>query len=181
MTTSLRANQSSCRHPAIINRRVHGLRTNWGLALFAFAFALGGGDAAHSATSKPSTAAATATVQPEESRMWMTVGERRFSITLADTEAAHAFAALMPISMDMGDLHGNEKYADLPQALPTDASRPGTIHNGDLMLYGTKTLVVFYLTFDSAYSYTHLGRVDDTDGLIQALGRDSVRIDFSMN
>ncbi|HBP41240.1 MAG TPA: hypothetical protein DD644_05740 [Halomonas sp.] len=113
--------------------------------------------------------------------MWMTVGERRFSITLAGTEAAHAFAALLPISMDMGDLHGNEKYADLPQALPTNASRPGTIHNGDLMLYGTKTLVVFYLTFDSTYSYTHLGRVDDTDGLIQALGRDSVRIDFSMN
>lgn len=179
MTTSLRANQSSCRHPAIKNRPVHGLRAYWGLALFAFA--LGGGGAAHSATSEPSTSASTATVQPEESRMWMTVGERRFSITLADTEAAHAFAALMPISMDMGDLHGNEKYADLPQALPTNASRPGTIHKGDLMLYGTKTLVVFYLAFNSTYSYTHLGRVDDTDGLAQALGRDRVRIDFSMN
>lgn len=113
--------------------------------------------------------------------MWMTVGERRFSITLADTEAGHAFAALLPLSMDMADLHRNEKYADLPQSLPTNASRPGTIHNGDLMLYGSRTLVVFYQTFNSSYSYTRLGRVDDPDGLSQALGRGTVRIEFSSN
>ena len=49
------------------------------------------------------------------------------------------------------------------------------------MLYGSKTLVVFYLTFDSSYSYTRLGRVDDPDGLAQALGRRDVRIVFSKN
>ncbi len=125
--------------------------------------------------------AAAPSVQSEELRMWMTVGERRFAITLADTEAARAFAAMLPLSMDMVDLHGNEKYADLPRSLPTSASRPGTIRNGDLMLYGSRTLVVFYLTFDSSYSYTRLGRVDDPAGLAQALGRGDVRIVFSGN
>lgn len=111
--------------------------------------------------------------------MWMTVGERRFAITLTDNAAARAFAELLPLTLDMPDLNGNEKHVSLPKALPTNASRPGTIRNGDLMLYGSDTLVVFYLTFDSSYSYTRLGRVDDPAGLAQALGPRSVRVVFS--
>ncbi len=111
--------------------------------------------------------------------MWMTVGERRFAITLGDNKPARAFAALLPLTLDMTELNGNEKYAQLPKALPTNASRPGTLHNGDLMLYGSDTLVVFYLTFSSSYAYTRLGRVDDPTGLAESLGRRGVRIVFS--
>jgi hypothetical protein len=114
----------------------------------------------------------------EESRMWMTVGERRFAITLTDSAAARAFAAQLPLTLDMSELNGNEKHADLPKALPANASRPGTIRNGDLMLYGAETLVVFYLTFQSSYSYTRLGRVDDPSDLPQALGPRGVRVLF---
>ena len=121
----------------------------------------------------------TASVQPEELRMWMTVGERRFAITLDDNAAARAFAKLLPLTLDMAELNGNEKTVSLPNALPTNARRPGTIRNGDLMLYGSNTLVVFYLTFDSAYWSTRLGRVDDPTGLAQALGPRSVRVVFS--
>lgn len=123
--------------------------------------------------------AAEASPNLEEARMWMTVGERRFAITLADTEAARAFAAQLPLTLDMAELNGNEKHADLPAALPTDAKRPGTNHSGDLMLYGTSTLVVFYETFRSSYPYTRIGRLDDPDGLSQALGRRDVRIAFT--
>jgi hypothetical protein len=49
----------------------------------------------------------------------------------------------------------------------------------DLMLYGTNTVVVFYLTFDSPYSYTRLGRVDDPDRLARVLGQSSVKVEFS--
>ena len=116
---------------------------------------------------------------PEERRIWMTVGERRFSITLADNEAARAFAALLPLTLDMPDLNGNEKHVKLPKALRVNASTPGTIRNGDLMLWGADTLVVFYLTFDSPYSYTRLGRIDDPAALPQVLGRGEVRIVFT--
>lgn len=111
--------------------------------------------------------------------MWMTVGEHRFAIALADNEAARALAALLPLTLDMIELNGNEKYVDLPHQLPTKASRPGTIHDGELMLYGSNTLVVFYSTFNSSYSYTRLGRIEDPTGLAQALGRRGVRIVFS--
>jgi hypothetical protein len=117
-------------------------------------------------TSVVPPAAATTTAAADR-RIWMSVGDRRFAVTLADTEA------------DMPDLNGNEKHAKLPKPLPQSAVKPGTIRNGDLMLWGADTLVVFYLTFDSAYSYTRLGRIEEAAALPQVLGRGQVRIGFS--
>jgi len=127
------------------------------------------------------TDASPASMRQEESRMWMTVGECRFAITLTDNAAAQAFAALLPLTLDMSELNGNEKHADLPKPLPANARRPGTIRNGDLMLYGGDTLVVFYQTFQSSYSYTRLGRVDDPSELAHTLGPRGVRVVFSKN
>jgi hypothetical protein len=167
----------------IDHHRARSLQVLRGLNLLLGLLVLGACEAGEQSTpaSPVATAAdaAPASVKPEESRMWMTVGERRFAITLTDNEAARAFAAQLPLTLDMAELNGNEKHADLPKALPANASRPGTIRNGDLMLYGTNTLVVFYSTFNSSYSYTRLGRVDDPAGLAQALGRRSVRVTFS--
>jgi hypothetical protein len=144
---------------------------------------LGGCGAGQIATSDAPAAVATnaapPSARPEESRMWMTVGERRFAITLTGNAAAREFAARLPLTLDMEELNGNEKHADLRAALPAHASRPGTIRNGDLMLYGTNTVVVFYETFDSSYAYTRLGRVDDAADLPRELGRGRVRIVFS--
>ena len=130
----------------------------------------------HARDQATASAAASQTKSP---RIWMTVGERRFAVTLADTEAARAFAARLPLTLHMADLNANEKKFDLPYALPSNASRPGTIRNGDLMLWGDNTVVVFYLSFDSPYAYTRLGRLDDPNGLAQVLGKGSVQVGFS--
>lgn len=131
------------------------------------------------ASAAKATSVSASTKKPTELRLWMTVGERRFAVTLSDNPAARAFAAQLPLVLDMDDLNANEKKVTLPKALPVNASRPGTLRIGDLMLWQTNTLVVFYVTFDSPYSYTRLGRVDDVNGLAQALGADSVRVAFS--
>ena len=153
-----------------------------GLSLLLGLLVLSGCEAGQQSTPVPvvpAANAAPASMKSEESRMWMTVGERRFAITLTDNAAARGFAEQLPLTLDMDELNGNEKHAKLPRALPANATRPGTIRNGDLMLYGSDTLVVFYLTFSSTYSYTRLGLVDDPDGLAQALGRRNVRVAFS--
>lgn len=125
--------------------------------------------------------AASASSITEKSRMWMTVGEQRFAITLADNAAARTFATLLPLTLEMSDLNSNEKYASLPGALPSNAIKPGTIHAGDLMLYGNDTLVIFYSTFESTYAYTRLGHVDENGNLAQVLGRHAVRVTISQN
>lgn len=157
--------------------RSSGRALAW-LALLVCLPGLGRCEAGAQATSALPVAAA-ASMNPKEARMWMTVGERRFAVALADNAAARAFAAQLPLALHMSELNGNEKHAELPQPLPGEARRPGTLRAGDLMLYGTQTLVVFYSTFASSYSYTRLGRVEDSAGLAQALGRRDVRVAFS--
>ena len=68
----------------------------------------------------------------------------------------------------------------LPSSMPSNSSNLRTIRNGDLMLYGSTTLVLFYKTFSTSYSYTKLGSVDDATGLETALGSGSVIVSFEL-
>lgn len=109
------------------------------------------------------------------------VGDYSFSVTLEDNATARAFTALLPMTVTMNEMNGNEKYHYLSENLPTDSYRPGTIRNGDLMLYGSSCVVLFYETFSSSYSYTHIGRLDNPSGLASALGRGNVNVTFEIN
>ena len=114
--------------------------------------------------------------------MWMIIGgTHRFVVALEDSPTARAFAQLLPLTLDMPDLNDNEKHVRLPRDLPTNAVRPGTIRTGDVMLFGSDTLVVFYKTFPSSYSYTRIGSVTQVDGFVQALGTGSQRIGFTLD
>ncbi|MCC7705197.1 hypothetical protein IGS59_23405 [Janthinobacterium sp. GW460P] len=110
--------------------------------------------------------------------MWMVVGERRFVVVLSDNVTGQAFAKRLPLTLDMAELNGNEKHADLQKALPVNATRMEMISNGDLLLYGSKTLVIFYKTFTSPYAYSHVGRVENPLGLAHALGEQGARVEF---
>lgn len=106
----------------------------------------------------------------------LTVNSLIFTATLLDNNSAKAFKEMLPITINMVELNNNEKYFDLPISLPTNSSNPQAINSGDLMLYGSKTLVLFYKTFSTSYSYTRLGKIDDTTGLATALGSGNVTV-----
>ena len=67
----------------------------------------------------------------------------------------------------------------MPKCLPRNDSRPGRIEAGDVMLWQGDTIVVFYEGFDSAYSYTRLGKIHNVQNLKAAVGSGSVEIRFS--
>lgn len=75
-------------------------------------------------------------------KMTIRIGTTNFAVTLEDSPSAKAFAALLPLTADMIEMNGNEKYYDLSSLLPTAASRPGTIRAGDLLLWGSRTVEV---------------------------------------
>ena len=106
------------------------------------------------------------------------IGSKTFTATLADSETAEAFAALLPLTVTKNELNGNEKYHYLSSSLPTAAYQPGTIHAGDLMLYGNNCVVLFYETFNTSYSYTRIGAIDNPSGLAEALGSGNVSVRF---
>ncbi len=112
--------------------------------------------------------------------MRITIGSSTFTATLSDNGTATAFRGILPMTINMSELNGNEKYFDLPVNLPTNASNPGTIQSGDLMIYGSNTLVLFYKTFSTSYGYTRLGRINDTKGLAAAVGSGSVTVIYEL-
>jgi len=108
------------------------------------------------------------------------IGSSTFPATLQNNATATAFKAMLPMTINMSELNNNEKYFYLPGNLPTASSNPGTIHNGDIMLYGSNCLVLFYKTFSTSYSYTRIGVVDNPSGFESALGSGSVSVTFEL-
>lgn len=114
------------------------------------------------------------------SQMKITIGAKTFEATLDDNETVTALSEILPVTLEMSELNGNEKYFRLSKNLPEKASNPGTIHAGDLMLWGSNTLVLFYETFPTSYNYTRIGRINDPSGLAQAVGSGSVKVTFEI-
>ncbi|MCD9018867.1 hypothetical protein K7P01_25225 [Fulvivirgaceae bacterium QH1ED-6-2] len=109
------------------------------------------------------------------------IRDRIFAATLVDNASVTHLTSMLPLTMSMTELNGNEKYFLLAEKLPTRATNPGTIHAGDLMLWGSNTLVVFYETFTTSYNYTKLGEIDNPTGLAAALGTGDVTVTIAFN
>ena len=84
------------------------------------------------------------------------------------------------MTVNMKELNGNEKLYRLPSDLPTNPSNPEKIKNGDLMIYGSNTVVLFYKTFPTSYSYTKLGRIENPTELASAVGSGNVKVRFEL-
>ena len=87
--------------------------------------------------------------KPASNQMKIKIGSTTFTATLSDNATATAFKGMLPMTVKMSELNGNEKYFDLPANLPTNASNPGTIQSGDLMIYDSNTRTflqnIFYI------------------------------------
>lgn len=118
--------------------------------------------------------------QNMNNKILIKIGDKTFTATLSDNPTAVAFKALLPLTIKMNELNNNEKYVDLSKSLPINPSAPAGIQSGDLMMYGSRTLVLFYKGFSTSYSYTKIGKIDDVTGLVAALGTGDVSITFEL-
>ncbi len=114
----------------------------------------------------------------EVNSMKMTVGDKNFSVTLENNTTVSELRKLLPMTLEMSELNGNEKYNYLGTSLPTAQQNVGNISEGDIMLFGDNCLVVFYKSFQTSYQYTKIGHIDNIDGLAKVLGNGSVTVTF---
>ena len=89
------------------------------------------------------------------------INDKEYKLNLYDNETVNSLVKLFPIEVTMKTLNENEVYVYLDEKLPTNSSNPKTIHSGDVMLYGANCLVIFYKTFNTSYSYTIIGHIDN--------------------
>lgn len=74
----------------------------------------------------------------------------------------------------------DENYQkSLDYDLPANEVEVNKIKAGDIMLYGSNCIVVFYKSFDTTYKYTRIGRITKTKGLKKALGEGRIKARFS--
>ncbi len=109
----------------------------------------------------------------------ITVGGRTFTAVLYDNETARTLLERLPLTLAMSELNGNEKYYYFSDGFPTDSDVPKGIQTGDLMLYGSDCLVLFYESFSTGYRYTPLGYIENPEGLSDALGSGNVEVSFT--
>lgn len=107
------------------------------------------------------------------------INGEEFTAILDDNETTRELLNRLPLEVSMSELNGNEKYCYFDESLPTNSYRPGSISTGDIMLYGSDCLVIFYEDFDTPYSYTRVGKIDNVDNLKDALGNGNVNVMIS--
>lgn len=113
-----------------------------------------------------------------EQKIKITVGSKTFTATLENNASAKELVERTPFTVNMQELNGNEKYYQFPDSFPSDPRSFDTIKAGDLMLYQSDYLVVFYENHSTTYDYTRLGVIDNADGLAEALGSGSAQVTF---
>lgn len=116
----------------------------------------------------------------ESMRLNIKVGDKNFKATLESNNTTKSLLEKLPLTISMSELHGNEKYYYFNESLPTNSERIGNINTGDLMLYGSDCLVLFYKSFSTSYSYTRLGHIDNPQRLADAVGSGNITVTFEV-
>ena len=104
----------------------------------------------------------------------VSINNKKYNAIIENNETAKTFIDRLPQEFNMNELNGNEKYIYMDNSLPTNQVNPKHIESGDIMLYGNNCLVIFYKSFDTNYSYTKIGHIDN----LSDLGNSNITVKF---
>lgn len=117
----------------------------------------------------------------EDNKVIITVGDKEFNAVFYKNETTDALIKKLPITVSMKDLNSNEKYYYFDEAFPKNSEKVGSINAGDIMLYGDSCVVLFYKSFNTSYSYTKIGYIENIEGLESALGNSDIDVIFKID
>ena len=99
------------------------------------------------------------------SNLKVIISDKTYTLNLENNKTVEEFIDILPQTFNMSELNGNEKYVYMDNSLTTNSYNPKHIEKGDVMLFGDNCLVIFYKSFDTSYSYTKIGHIDNLDNL----------------
>lgn len=155
-------------------------KLNFAILFYVLLIALGVSGCAHGAGQFENSPVNKIEGEHKMQTLKININGQRFTAMLYDNAATQKLVQNLPVTLNMKDLHGNEKYYYLDASLPVKAQHIGKINAGDIMLFGSDCLVVFYESFNTSYSYTPIGKIENAAGLKKVVGRGSVKVEFSL-
>ena len=97
----------------------------------------------------------------EEKHMKVIINNLEYDMELENNNASLDLLSVSPIELEMSDLNNDEKYSYLSFSLTSNDDYTGSISKGDVMLYQTNCLVIFYKDFDTTSKYTKIGHINN--------------------
>ena len=117
-----------------------------------------------------------------EEKYFIKINNKEYEFELNDNEAATQIKSKLPFTVTMTNLNGNEVYYQFSgESFTTNTKSVGTINMGDIYLYQSNYLVLFYKTFSTSYSYTELGKLKDPTDLDTLIGSNNVEVQWFKN
>ena len=139
-------------------------------------------DPKQSAGSVTSAQPATEEEEVKEKMLKMMIGDKEVSVDWENNESAEALKDLCaeePLVIQMSMYGGFEQVGSIGTRLPSDDEQTST-SAGDIVLYSSNQIVVFYGS--NSWAYTRLGHITDQDaaGMTDLLGNGDVTITISL-
>ena len=106
------------------------------------------------------------------------VGTNVFSVELAKTDAAEQLRQRFPLTLTMDKHYVTDRHADLDFNLPTSRIPAGIVEIGDFYLLQPNRLILSLHFSQQAGFLTPIGKVEDIDGFVEAIGEGSVEMTF---
>lgn len=159
----------------------------WFIAALMAVLCVSGCSAESSVAGQKNASAVTAkSLEPAEAKGVVTlanqiklnISQQEYTAVLEDNPATRQLMAKFPMTLEMEELNGNEKYYKFAESFPAADEDIGQIHAGDIMLFASHYVVIFYKDFPSQYRYTRLGHIDNPKGLAEALGSGKAVVSF---
>jgi hypothetical protein len=86
--------------------------------------------------------------QADTMKIRLKVGDQAIMATLIDSETTRDFVSLLPLTLDMNDLFGREKFGHLPRAISEGGNRTRTYQIGDVIYWSPGPDVAIYYRHD---------------------------------
>lgn len=105
-------------------------------------------------------------VEIEENVMKITINNEEYVINVENETLMEELFNSLPQTFTMTELNGNEKYYYLNSNMKNANSEAvGQVQKGDVMLFGSDCLVIFYDSFETEFRYTKIGHIDNLGDL----------------
>ena len=98
-------------------------------------------------------------------------GKRTLTATLNNSSTSRAIVGMLPMTLRMMDLYGNEMCYRFPQALPTDDARDQSYEVGEIMYWPpAHSFVIRYAQNGEIFEMQKMGRVDSGWEVFDGIG-----------